>query len=145
MTNLLLSGPAGAAKSALARQMLRDNPNLRAVADFQAIYAALTLVERGPDGRYPVRPESDDLLPLAEYVRRAVITGAVQREIGIIATNSDGDLDRRQFLLAQLGEGATERIVDPGEDIVRARLADPMDGALSPECDGAIQRWYGRK
>ena len=140
MPNLLLSGPAGAAKSALARQLLRDNPDLRAVADFQAIHAALTLVERGPDGRYPFR--EDDLLPLTEYVRRAAITGAVQREIGLIVTNSDGEIDRRQFLLGQLGEGATERVVDPGEDIVRARLADPMDGALSDECAGAINRWY---
>ena len=142
MPNLLLSGPAGAAKSALARQLLRDNPDLRAVADFQAIHAALTLVERGSDGRYPLR--DDDLLPLTEYVRRAVITGAVQREIGLIVTNSDGEIDRRQFLLGQLGEGATERVVDPGEDIVRARLSDPMDGALSDECGAAINRWYRR-
>ena len=86
--NVLLSGPAGAGKSQIARQMLRDNPDLRAVADFTAIYAALSLVERGPDGRYPVRHAHDDLLPLTEYVRRAVITGAVQRGLGLIVTNS---------------------------------------------------------
>ena len=142
MPNLLLSGPAGAAKSALARRLLAETPDLRAVADFQAIYAALTLVERGPDGRYPLRAADDDLLPLTEYVRRAIITGAVQREIGLIVTNSDGEIDRRQFLLSKMGEGATERVIDPGEDIVKARLADPMDGALSPECEGAINRWY---
>ena len=143
MPNLLLSGPAGAAKSALARRLLADRPDLRVAVDFQAIVAALLLLERDRDGRYPDRP--DWILPLAEYVRRAAITGAVQRDLGLIATNSDGDQDRRQFLLAKLGEGATEQIVDPGEEIVRARLADPMDGALSPECDGAIRRWYGRK
>lgn len=140
--NVLLSGPAGAGKSQMARQMLRDNPDLRAVADFQTIFAALSLVERGSDGRYPLRHAHDDLLPLTEYVRRAVITGAVQRGLGLIVTNSDGDLDRRQFLLSQMGEGAAERIVDPGEAIVKARLADPMDGALSSECEGAINRWY---
>ena len=123
--NVLLSGPAGAGKSQMARQMLRDNPDLRAVADFQTIFAALSLVERGSDGRYPLRHAHDDLLPLTEYVRRAVITGAVQRGLGLIVTNSDGDLDRRQFLLSQMGEGAAERIVDPGEAIVKARLADP--------------------
>ena len=142
MANLLLSGPAGANKSALARQLLAEDPGLRVVADFQAVYASLTLVERGPDGRYPLR--SDDLLPLTEYVRRAIITGATEREIGLIATNSDGDPARRAFLLDRLGPGAVERIVDPGEQVVRARLSDPFDGALSDECDSAIGRWYGR-
>lgn len=142
MPNILLSGPAGANKSALARQLLADDPGLRAVADFQAIHAALTLVERGPDGRYPLR--DDDLLPLTEYVRRAVVSGATERDIGLIVTNSDGNPGRRAFLLQRLGAGAVERIVDPGEEVVKARLSDPFDGALSRECDSAIGRWYGR-
>ena len=62
----------------------------------------------------------------------AVITGARTREIGIIATNSDGDPARRALLLSELGAGATERIIDPGEDVVRARLADPVTGDLRP-------------
>ena len=143
MPDLLISGPAGAGKSALARQELDAAAGPTVAADFQAIVAALLLMQRGPDGLYPIRPEW--VLPIAEYTRRAVITGAVGRGLGVIATNSDGEIDRRQFLLAQLGEGATERVVDPGQEIVRARLADPMDGAISPECDGAVCRWYGRR
>lgn len=143
MPGILLSGPAGANKSALARQLMADDPGLRVAADFQAIYAALTLVERGPDGRFPLRDET--LLPLVEYVRQAAITGAMQRELGVIVTNSDGDPRRRAALLERLGEGAVERIVDPGEEIVKARLSDPFDGALSAECDAAIARWYGRR
>ena len=142
MPSVLLSGPAGAAKSALARRLLADNPALAAIADFQLAYRALTDVERGRDGRYPLR--DDRLLPLTEYVRRAIIRGAVDRDIDLIATNSDGDPARRRFLLEQLGAGATERIVDPGRDIVAARLADPETGALSSECEAAIGRWYGR-
>ena len=84
-------------------------------------------------------------MPLTEYVRRAIVTGAVNREIDVIATNSDGDPDRRAFLLSQLGEGTTERIVDPGRDVVAARLADPATGELSGECDAALNRWYGRR
>ena len=40
-------------------------------ADFQTILAALTLLERQPDGRYPQRRESQAswLLPLTEYVQ----------------------------------------------------------------------------
>lgn len=143
MAGILLSGPAGANKSALARKLLAENPSLAAVADFQSVYAALTQVIRGPDNRYPLR--DDRLLPLTEYVRRSIITGAVARDIDVIATNSDGDPARRQFLLSQLGAGATERIIDPGEDIVKARLSDPETGELDDECEQAIGRWYGTR
>ena len=142
MPSLLLSGPAGAAKSALARRLLRESPELATIADFQAVYAALTGDLRGPDGRYPLRDER--LLPLTEYVRRAIITGATARDIDVIATNSDGDPARRAFLLEQLGSGAKERIVDPGRTVVSARLSDPQTGDLSDECDAAIDRWYGK-
>lgn len=142
MPGVLLSGPAGAAKSALARRLLEENPGLAAIADFQLVYRALTDVERDRLGRFPLR--DDRLLPLAEYVRRAIITGAVARDIEVIATNSDGDPARRRLLLEQLGPGATERIVDPGRAIVAARLADPATGELSAECEAAIDRWYGR-
>ena len=142
MASVLLSGPAGAAKSALARRLFEERTGLVVIADFQALYAALTGDVRGPDGRFPVR--DDRLLPLVEYTRRAVVTGAVNREVDVIATNSDGNPERRKFLLEQLGAGATERIVDPGRAVVAARLADAETGELSSECDGAISRWYSR-
>ena len=143
MPSVLLSGPAGAAKSALARRLLAESSELAAIADFQSVYVALTGDARGPDGRYPLR--NDTLLPLTEYVRRAIITGAVVRDISIIGTNSDGDPGRRETMLARLGAGATERIVDPGRAVVSARLADPETGVLSDECEAAINRWYGRR
>ncbi len=142
MPSVLLSGPAGAAKSALARRLLEEHPQLAIIADFQLVYRALTDVERGRNGRYPLR--DDRLLPITEYVRRAIITGATAREIDVIATNSDGDPERRAALLAALGPAAAERVVDPGREIVAARLADPETGELSDECDAAIGRWYGR-
>ena len=143
MANTLLSGPAGGSKSQEARRRLREHSNLAVVADFQSIYAALTQAQRDPEtGRYPLR--EDRLLPLTEYVRRAVVTGAVARDLGVIITNSDGDPDRRAFLLSQLGPDAQEIIVDPGESVIRARLSDPATGVLSFECNKAVGRWYGR-
>ena len=143
MASILLSGPAGASKSSTARRLLLEHPQLAILADFQLVYRALTDVERGRDGRYPLRDER--LLPTTEYVRRVIISAAVERDIDVVATNSDGSPERRAFLLAQLGEGAVERIVDPGENIVRARLSDPETGDLSDDCGEAIARWYGRK
>ena len=104
MAGILLSGPAGAAKSALAWRLLQDHPQLAIVADFQAIYAALTLAERDRRGRYPARDAR--LLPITEYVRRAAISGARERDIDVVATNSDGSPERRAFLLRELGPDA---------------------------------------
>ena len=109
------------------------------VADFQSLVVALLQQERGSDGTYPLRPEW--VLPLAEHVRREVIDAARAREISVIATNSDGDPGRRRFLIERLGPGALEEIVDPGEQVVKARLSG-RTGKLSRACEGAVRRWY---
>ena len=115
MPGILLSGPAGGGKSQLVRDLLRKAAVPTVAADFQSLVVALLLLEREPaTGLYPVRPEW--VLPLAEYARQAIITGATAREISVITTNSDGNPERRRSLLARLGPGATERIVDPGID-----------------------------
>ena len=143
MPNILISGPAGGGKSAIAREELAAQAGAFVAADFQSLVVAMLLLERGADGRYPIRPPW--VLPLVEYVRRTVITAATNRQIGVICTNSDGASERRRFLLGQLGAGAVERIVDPGRATVEARLADAATGDVSPECDAAINRWYSRR
>ena len=143
MANILLSGPAGASKSAVARQIISDDPGLVVQADFQSIHVAISGAVRDPStGLYPVR--DGRLNPLTEYLRRTLITTAVARGIRIVGTNSDGDPTRRAFLLEQLGDGAEERIIDPGREVVRARLSDAITGELGSACEGAIDRWYGR-
>lgn len=115
------------------------------VADFQALYAALLLLERDGSGRYPERNPAHAAyaLPLAEYVRQATITGATERDIDVVVTNSDGNPERRAFLLSRLGPGATERVIDPGIDVVRERLSVDVSG-LSAQCSDAVNRWYTR-
>ena len=142
MPNLLISGSAGSGKSAAAREELAASNEPAIIAEIQPLYAALLGIERGPDGRYPERRESDaHALRLAEYLRRAAITASVARGIRVITTNSDSDLDRRAFLLNELGPGATERIVTVDYDVAISNLQGP-NGATSDQCRRAVERWH---
>ena len=116
------------------------------VSDFQYIYAALIVQDRLPSGRYPERNPAHAayLLPLAEYVRQAVIRGAAEMDLDVIATNSDGSPGRRAFMMSRMGPFAIERVMDPGIDIVTQRLSRP-DGTLSQSCVEAMGRWYNRR
>ena len=145
MAGLLISGPAGAGKTQEAQAILAAATGPMVAADFQSILAALELLERLPNGRYPNRNPAQAawLLPMTEAIRQTIITIAAEREIDVVATNSDGSPERRGFLLSRLGPGAVETILDPGIDVVTQRLA--VDGVLSEDCGQAISRWYGRR
>ena len=112
------------------------------IADFQSVYVALSGDGRDDNGAYPDR--DPDLLPLVERERQRIIRDAVGTEIGVVATNSDGAQVRRDYLLSLLGPDALEEIIDPGLDVVTARLSDPATGQLSPSCLSAVSRWYSR-
>ena len=142
MSSILISGPAGAGKSQEAKRLLEANPGPAVAADFQSLVAAILQHERGQDGKYPMRPEW--VLPLAESLRLQLIDRARAAEIDVVATNSDGDPDRRRRLLERLGPAAYERVIDPGESVVKARLADSVSGVVSPQCEQAVGRWYKR-
>ena len=143
--NLLISGPALAGKTELARERRLETLGPAVIADFQSIYAALLGIVRGPDGRFPLRMEADDFaLALTEYTRKAIVTGARDREISVILTNGDGSLARRRYLLEFLGPGAGEEIVDPGEDEITRRLIS-RGRRSQTQCERAVRRWYSRK
>ena len=115
-------------------------------ADFQSLYAALLLLERLPNGRYPNRNPAvaSYMMPLTEAIRQTVITFAGERSIDVVATNSDGSPERRALLLSRLGPGAVERIVDPGLSVVTERLSNP-DGSIDEQCVKALDRWFSRR
>ena len=143
MAGLLISGPAGAGKSSAALDALAFHSGPGVIVDFQTIYAALLLIERDSSGRYPERnPAHVYILPTVEFVRRAAIFAAVDRQMFAIVTNSSGDSGRRRELLGFMGSNASERIIDPGLDVVTERLS--VNGNLSSQCSEAIQRWYGQ-
>ena len=142
MPNLLISGPAGAAKSQAARELLRTG-KADLAADFQSLLAALLMLERDPaTGRYPPRDAAAErLLPLVAAIKRLAVNDARARELRIVETNSNGSPAQRQRLLAALG-GAPERLIDPGRTVVEQRLADSVTGQLSAQCGQAVSRWY---
>ena len=116
---------------------------LPSCSDFQAILSALLLLERDANGRYPPRLASDShALPVAEYKRQSGMTAASGQQVDTIVTNSDGNADRRAFLLGRMGPGAAEVVIDPGIDVVVQRLSGPE--GLTDQCGQAIQRWYSR-
>ena len=129
---LLISGPAGAGKTAAARAALQEHAGPAVVADFQQLYSAILLLERQEDGRYPERNPADaHALSMAEFLRRRIITAAVERDVYAITTNSDSDPDRREALLEILGPESTEQVIDPGIDVVEERLS--VAGFLSSQ------------
>ena len=145
MAGLLISGPAGAGKSAEGKRLLAEAQQPTILVEFQEILAFLLGLRRDPTtNRYPERrPQDAYAIPLAAAIRRFTIVEAVEEDIFTIASNSDGDPGRRAELMRILGPGAVERIIDPGYDVILERLS--VDGVLSEQCAQAASRWYGRR
>ena len=80
MPSTLISGPAGGGNPHGQGSCWRTRPPQTIAADFTALFNALRLVERLPDGTFPVRAVADSVyLPLAEHMRLEVIEQARRR------------------------------------------------------------------
>ncbi len=142
MTLHLLQGPAGSGKSQLARDM-KHAGQVDLLADVTALWAAVGVYDRGPDGRYPVRDDDDPALLAALYLQTTLVTYGLERGLNVAATTSRRDqVGRWQTLAASLGADFNVQTIDPGIDVVSERLTDPDTGKLSEECAKAINRWY---
>ena len=138
---VLLQGPAGSGKSQVAAEML-DGGEVEVLADASRLWVALSGVERGADGRYPVREDDDPALGTARYLQAVAVRHGLEGGADVAVTTSRRGQETRWQRLADDAE--TEFIVreiDPGKDVVAARLAEP-DGELSEPCARAIRRWY---
>ena len=145
--SVIISGPAGAGKTQRAQELLGElqaqglNP---IAADFQSLYAALRLLVRQEDGRYPDRQESDAyILGMAEYLRSTIARRALADDMPVVATISERPTGARyRALQTLLGGAAREEVVDPGVDEIVRRLGGP-GRTISSQCFDAIHRWYG--
>lgn len=138
----LVQGPAGGGKSQLAREMLAAG-EIQVLADITQLWVALSGVQRGPDGRYPVRDVDDPALQLALYLQEVAVNRALDLDYDVAATTSRrGQEERWQERAQRAGRAFAVRTVDPGLAVVTRRLAEST-GVLSDECARAIGRWYG--
>ena len=129
-------GPAGAGKSQIIDNLRRPG---QVLLDYTGLYAAIGGVQRDASGRYPVRVDGDPLIGLVAALKDYAVEQAVTRELdGYVTSSSRDDIERLERIT---GQPAT--IVDPGEAVTKARLADPVTGVLSEECKKALRRWYG--
>lgn len=143
MALVLVEGPAGSGKSQIVNDMLAAD-ELDVVADLTALWAALRGIERGPDGRYPVRTGDDPTIRtgLAAYIRAVVVREGLRQGLRVAVTTGSPDTAVRWAGVASESASSFAVLtVDPGEAVVRDRLT--VDGVLSDECSGAINRWYG--
>lgn len=133
----ILRGPAGAGKSQV---IAAERPSV--VVDLTAIWAALRGFDRDDDGRYPVRTDDDPALDLAVYLKATAVRYAARQGLDGIVTTSSSSPEAVERLREQ-GATAGVETIDPGEQVARERLIG-ADGDLSPECEKALARWYGR-
>ena len=144
--SVIISGPAGAGKTERAKELIAElqAQGLKPIAaDFQSLYAALGLISRQEDGRYPQREENAAyILGMAEYLRSTIVRRALADDMPVVATISQrSDGARYQALAALIGGQAREEIIDPGVDEIVRRLGE-SNGTISSQCFDAMNRWY---
>ena len=112
-------------------------------ADVTALWAAMGGHERGPDGKYPVRLETDPALHTARYLQTVTAGFALREGYNVAVTTSQRDQVEKWGAVAnRYNAPLSVRTVDPGREIIEARLSDPQTGELDPECVSAVSRWY---
>ena len=138
----ILRGPAGAGKS----QWLARHAPTALVLDVTALWAALTGVERDEHGRYPIRTEDEDGLRMALYLKAVGTRFAAEQGIEAWVTTSSSAPEAVERIWERVDAANVPRgrihTIDPGYNRVRKRLADPITGELSEECEQAVNRWF---
>lgn len=128
-------GPAGGGKSQYIAANIRPG---WVIVDFTALFVGLTGVQRGADGKYPERVTGDPILPMTSALKAVALSMAVEREMdGFVTTSNRDDVPTLERIT-----GTAAVVVDPGEAVIRARLADAVTGQLSQECNAAFSRWF---
>ena len=137
----IIAGPAGSGKSQLVAVELDKERDV--LIDFTRLWAAISGIDRLPDGRFPVRRRGDPRTGLVVSAKALLLEEALRRELDrsgtiYLPTSSRDELAQ----LKQRFPDAQARVIDPGESVARSRLARPGGGGVGVECEGALRRWY---
>lgn len=142
----LFEGPPGSGKSQRVREAIQDN-EIDVASDFTSLWAAVRQVQRGPDGKYPIRKDDDPALTegYLSALQTAAVTLALRRGMRVAVTSgTSGTAEKWAERAGVQGASFAVRTYDPGETVVKARLADES-GELPEECQQAVRRWYGKR
>ena len=144
MALVIVRGPAGSGKSGYVERERRPG---EVVADFTAVYAAISGATRGPDGKLPRAAgygPADTACGMGQSRNRTRGGAApVIRICHHFGQFAPGEIERLRRLGASDAEPVT---LDPGREIAEARLTDTETGQLHPQCGDGVGSlvWAGR-
>ena len=136
----LLEGPVGSGKSGILRNLLSTDA-VDVVADTTPLWSAVKLLERDPSGNYPERTQADPALRLALYLKVVTARRALSEGLRVaVSTSTPNQASKWRAIADEFDASFSVELVDPGEQVVLERLGGD---AISSECQGAVNRWYG--
>ena len=95
-------------------------------------------------GLFPVRADADPALLLALYTKTVVVRQALSEGVNVAVTSSSrSQLPHWRDIAESFAAHFAVTTIDPGRQVVEARLSDAKTGRLSDSCATAIGRWYG--
>ena len=138
---IIVAGPPAGGKSNWIREQLAIDPEWL-VLDFGRLAVALMGHRRDPEtGRYPVRESGDPRLAFVGLFFARMVQEARERGLKAFVTTTDPSKIEE---LSRLAGAARVQRIDPGREVVRARLEVLYEGEEVPgECGKAVSRWYG--
>ena len=138
----LVQGPVASGKSQ-ELDRLKAAGEIDVAADLTSLWAATGLHKRGPSGKYPTRTGDDPSLQLGRILKTVAVRQGLQNGMRVAVTTSvRGEEDRWRLEAEEHGAPFEVVTVDPGEDVIRERLAG-AGGVIEEECEVAFSRWYG--
>lgn len=133
---VIVAGPPGAGKSSRVRRVLSELGDDAIAAEWTRIWAALRMIERDPQGRYPVRRPSP-VDSLITSVKKHAVNEASRRGLGLVV--STGSKLELAALRAVLPDAAVEMVEVPEQEALANLRRNYGNEA---ECPKAVQRWF---
>ena len=138
----LIEGPPASGKSQLAAELL-ESGEAAVQVDLTELWAAFAGVTRDASGRYPIRRADDPALHLARYVRMVATRQSLATGVDVVVTTTTPETAAKiRELVNEANEQLRHRTLSIPELVARERLADPVTGKLSRECEEMVRNYF---